>query len=567
VSSPALRRLLLLRDACGPETGARKRALLREVWPQRLATIRQVIAFHEVLSYWRAYPDDDRLLRAVISALKRFGSRPDVHRLRDALLNSGIAGTDIVYPFGRCTATWLAERWPAHLAIEWDAVPDADRLTRSVIVHALPAEVPGLDAAPTGIQPWMQHLRSPRGSDASWLIDRAAAAAGGPWTRDRLFDELDLPVRVKAGRTTPSRTLAHVEAEHVAFRGESIQRGRPDLAAEIGRPPQAVRHLAPAEAGRIVDLAREAMVTRQRDLDAFAWADVRDVRIADCGDGLQIALVGVLPGRRFVLESMYGFLTLKNGVPIGYGVVAALFNSAEIAFNVFETFRGGEAAHILGRLLATAHAVFGSDTFSIDPYQLGADNEEGLASGAWWFYYKLGFRPRAAAILPVVAREMARIRRKPSYRTPRATLEQLVRHNLYFSRGARRRDVLGVLTFDRIGLAVSRCVGRRFGDDRARAARVLADQAAVALGAGRWRDWPRDERTAWAQWAPVVAVLPGLGRWSRSDRRALVDVVRAKGRACEAEFVSRFDRHQKLRAAIVRLSGAASRDSRGVITA
>ena len=118
------------------------------------------------------------------------------------------------------------------------------------------------------------------------------------------------------------------------------------------------------------------------------------MRVVEWDDGLQFACLGVLPERRFLLEAVYAFLTLRNGVPIGYALSSALFGSSEVAYNVFETFRGGEAAHVYARLLATVRTLFGSDTFAIYPYQLGHENDEGLASGAWWFYYKLGFRPR-----------------------------------------------------------------------------------------------------------------------------------------------------------------------------
>src|SRR6185295_13838326 len=104
--------------------------------------------------------------------------------------------------------------------------------------------------------------------------------------------------------------------------------------------------------------------------------------------------VGVQPARRLMLEAVYAFLTLKNGVPIGYVLNSALFGSAEIAFNVFETFRGAEAAHVYGWVLSCVRSLFGVDSFTIYPYQLGQDNDEALDSGAWWFYQRLGFRPR-----------------------------------------------------------------------------------------------------------------------------------------------------------------------------
>jgi hypothetical protein len=68
------------------------------------------------------------------------------------------------------------------------------------------------------------------------------------------------------------------------------------------------------------------------------------------------------------------------------------------------------------------------------------------------------------------------------------------------------------------------------------------------------RGWSREERMAWNRWSPVILNLPGVRRWSRAERRALVEVVRAKGGRRESEFVRRFDRHPRLRSALLRLA-------------
>ena len=83
-----------------------------------------------------------------------------------------------------------------------------------------------------------------------------------------------------------------------------------------------------------------------RDLYAFKHADRHDVRLVDCGDGLQFAAIGVKPEFRLPLDSVYGFLTLKNGVPIGYVLSSSYFNSTEVAYNVSPPFRGAEAARL-----------------------------------------------------------------------------------------------------------------------------------------------------------------------------------------------------------------------------
>ena len=53
--------------------------------------------------------------------------------------------------------------------------------------------------------------------------------------------------------------------------------------------------------------------------------------------------------------------------------------------------------------------------------------------------------------------------------------------------------------------------------------------------------------------SPLIRLLPGVERWRREDKRALVRVVRAKGGRRESEFVRRFDAHRRLRRAVWKL--------------
>jgi hypothetical protein len=295
------------------------------------------------------------------------------------------------------------------------------------------------------------------------------------------------------------------------------------------------------------------MVTRERDLDIFSYASPRDVRIVEWGDGLQFACMGALPERRLLLESVYGFLTLKNGVPVGYVLASALYGSSEIAYNVFETYRGGEAGPIYGRVMATVRHLFGSDAFTIFPYQLGHGNEEAIQSGAWWFYQKIGFRPQHPAASRIMRRELARMKRNPRHRSNPGTLRELAEHNLYYFLGRPRRDVLGADFLPEVGLRITDALAMRFGSDREEAARTCSREAAALAGLRSMRGFSAGERLAWDRWAPLVRILPGIARWGPAEKRALVEVVRSKGGRRESDFVARFDRHLRLRRAILQL--------------
>ena len=276
------------------------------------------------------------------------------------------------------------------------------------------------------------------------------------------------------------------------------------------------------------------MVTRARDLDAFAWGNPGDVRVVDDGAGLRFVLVGMVPERRLPLPAVYGWLTVRNGVPVGYVQTDVFLSGVEVAFNTFPTFRGLDASRVFARVLAVCRAVFDARAFSIEPYQLGRGNTEGIESGAWWFYRKLGFRPRDPEVRGIEARERARAGREAGHRSTPETLARLAAAHLYFEpeRGIRA----WVSRAPSVGLAV---------------AEASADRADQLCGVRSKRGWAPAERLWWERLAPVVAALPGIERWTPGQRRSLVGVVRAKGGRRETEFLERLAAHPRAGAAFV----------------
>ncbi len=547
----ALAELADLRLRFGPEPALRKRELLRCLAGTPLGSAGELLRLHELLCFWHAYPDDPSLLRLVERLLRRFATRSDLHRHRAALRDSGVAGTELRYEFYMQMAQWLAHGWPGRLRVDWPAFRHQEKLERVLNLLALYCETPGLDESALTTREWVERLAGPGETGAEFLVRRIEALPLDTHFREYFYEHLALPLKVMAGPGGPSRTRAKVPSQPVVFQTGPLNLARPDLRKELRIPPLSVKPVGRGLGRRIVDLAREAMVTRSRDLDAFAFGDPRDVRLIDCGGGLQFAAIGLIPERRLMLEAVYGFLTLKNGVPVGYVLNSALFGSVEVAFNVFDTYRGAEAGHIYGRLLATLHHLFRADAFTIYPYQLGGEgNEEGLASGAWWFYQKLGFRARDPGVLALMERELARLRKNPRHRTRRATLEKLAAENVYYFRGRPRDDVIGLLPLGNLGLHVTDSLSRRFGSQRHRAVAVCRREARRLLDLTDLKGWTAGERLALDRWSPLVLILPDLGRWSRDDRRELVTVIRAKGGRRESDFSLAFDRHTRLRRAV-----------------
>lgn len=553
MSASILRSLEHIQRRYGDELDQRKLDLLIRLDGVRLGSAGTVHRLHEVLCFLRAYPDNRAVLDQVERMLADFDQRSDLLDHAEELTDSGIAGTPTVYRFFFETAQWLAQRWPDRLLVQWDDLEAPERLERALSLLVLAAEQPGIDEVAYELRDWVHTLKGADEGDGAFLVRRFMALAADPFVRQFLYEDVGFWLRLEAGPDTPARTRAKLPRRRIHWQRGPVTGPRPNLLARLKIPPVAVRSVSGKRADRLIDMTREAMVTRSRDLDAFAYGSRDDVRIVDCGNGLEFVAIGTLPERRLMLEAVYAFLTLKNGVPIGYVLNSALFGSAEVAYNVFDTYRGAEAAAIYGRVLAMVHHLFGSDTFTIYPYQLGHENQEALESGAWWFYQKLGFRARDPDVLDLMNRELEQMRKRPDHRSSIATLRELSKVNVYLQTSREREDVIGILPLPNAGLAVTGYLARTYGADREAAARECSKDARRLLGNPSLQRFTPGERMAWDRWAPLVVCLPGIERWKPEERRELVSVIRAKGGQRESDFVRRFDAHRKLRRAIRRL--------------
>src|SRR4029434_9486485 len=120
------------------------------------------------------------------------------------------------------------------------------------------------------------------------------------------------------------------------------ERSDVDLVQALGRPlplTPAPRPLAEA----MIEAARVAMATRQRELHAFSYPNADDVLTVDAGRGFRLVFIGIEPDSRLPLEGYYGFLALKSGVPVSYGGGWELFGTLDFAINIFPSFRQGES--------------------------------------------------------------------------------------------------------------------------------------------------------------------------------------------------------------------------------
>jgi len=281
---------------------------------------------------------------------------------------------------------------------------------------------------------------------------------------------------------------------------------------------------------------------RYRELYGFNHPDEANVFSADAGRGVEIVFFGVPPQWRLPLRAYHAGMFFKNGVPAGYIEVLSLFDRAEIGFNLYYTFRDGESAWLYARLLHLFHQELGVNCFSVDPYQIGDANPEAIDSGAFWFYRKLGFRPVEAPLAALAAREEERIARTPGYRSSRRTLQRLAKGYVLFEGPGAEPGAWDSFAIRNVGMAATRALAARFGNDTERMRQAASRFAARHFGV---------ESTCGL--ALVASVIPDVTSWSSAEKKAFAGILHAKERGSEARYLRLMQRHARLRKALIKL--------------
>jgi hypothetical protein len=492
-------------------------SLLERLARKRFDDPEALIRLHELLMFVRAYPHNAGVARLAEEQLRAFAGRVSELRECDVDLStlehpdvSGITGTPVTDSFSFYIVRWLVQCHPAQLAIYWEWFESENRLAET-----WPRFMPLLDedANVEANVPYRKWLAAARGrqSEISWLIQRFDELAKPDKEKAELYDSQQIYVQWTP-RFRSSRTGLRAPSGRMFYHREPfIQRRDVDLRDELNAPPPAFRKLSQQEGERALNLALEASTIRYRELYGFTHGDVAHVYQTDLGRGVQLHIFGLPPEKRLPLRASHASMIYKNGVPIGYFEGLSLFERMEGGFNLYYTFRDGETAWLYARILNVMRHFAGVTAFSIEPYQIGHENEEGIESGAFWFYRKLGFRSTERDALRLTEKEEQKIAVRKDYRTPARTLRKLAESPMIFELDEKRAGDWDRFQVRKIGL---RMQGRRFES---------------------------------------LASLVREASWTRDERQMLKRIVRAKGAAEEITYLELMCRHDRLRREIIEL--------------
>ena len=564
---PQLERLKLTFNSRSPKQIER---LLTRIERVSTPDAESLISLHELLLFLRAYPQSAAIVKKTESLLRDFARRVGEAADRKEDLSSldhpemsGIAGRDVVDTFSYYVVSGLVARYPRQTEFYWEWFEDENRLGET-----WPRFMPLLeeDAFVEANIPYRSWLRAARGAatEVAWLILRFNHLSIEPAAKAELYDSQKLyvqwtpPYRVtRTGMRLPAKLRGSTIFYH---REPLLQRRDVSFKDELSKPTPPLERLSKGDGETILNLARDASTVRYRELYGFTHGDSARVVKAHLGRGVDLFVTSLLPGVRLPLRAYHAAMIFKNQVPIGYFEGLSLFERMESGFNLYYTFREGETAWLYAKTLNVMRRLFGVTTFVLDPYQVGFENEEGIESGAFWFYRKLGFRPTDPRLQKLAEKEEAKIRERKTYRTSAATLRKLAVSPMIFELDSKREGDWDRFRGREIGFAVQREMARRFSGD-ARKMRSEAVRFAAQLLKTNPLRLSENEQKIVSDFAVVLLLVPDLEKWSLDERQLLSQIIQAKASTDEGNYLRLMQKHDRFRRAVIVLgSGRVSTD-------
>jgi len=504
---------------------------------------KKIIEAHNSLLCMLAYPENsglyirtERILQNIVYQVKN----SEIHN-KSQLDGTGIAGTAIIGAFSYYIACWLTENFPADIEID-SSIADAETV-KLFFRQLLPrVEYENISENNRGLLNRIKKLKgnSP-GTLLGWLVYHLKKSPLPETTKEGLFHNLKIYIRWKVNHSLYNRTFIRFPVKKI-FYHHSIEKTA-DYPAIINNKLPEEKLLTRKENERLINIARSTLTFLFRETDPFSNADIKETHFFELDRGVSIAIYGMNPRQRYILESYMGYLVFKNGIPVAYGGGWLFGERCQFGINILEPFRGGESAYIFAQLLRIYHQYFGANRFVIKPYQFGKNNPEAIRSGAFWFYYKLGFVPELKELKILAAMEWEKKQKNKQHRTSPVTLKKYTGSNLIL-------DLTNnpVPAFDAAVLSsiVTDYTNKRFNGNRIKAVQDCRYKTKQELQIKSWKGWNKDSRKAFDEWSLFCQAVLSLDDWREKDKKELLLLIKSKGQQNELSFINNLRNHKTL---------------------
>lgn len=484
--------------------------------------------WHQQALFKLAFPESRKAFKEMAAALQDFAlesrAYPETTRF------AGLRGSAVNGAFSYAIAKWLSERFPDDTRIESAAAdPESIRLLFRFLLPA--CEYEQISAGEGG---WLERIRLlydiPGGSSLGWIINLLEDHIAHEKLRELLFHQLNIYICWEIRDPLFNLSMLRLPVRHPVSCGTFPRSLVPRTAARKKLPAPA--QLNSETKSLLTDMAKSVLLFMYRETEPFTYASPDELAFFELENGLSVALYGMEAGRRLSVESYIGYLAFRNGVPVAYGGGWIFGQRCQFGIHIFPAFRGGGSGYLFAQLIRVYHQYFGACRFVIKPYQFGKQNPDGIRSGAFWFYYKAGFRPENSSLASMAASEWKKKKSQKDFRSSPGMLRRFTRSSLCL-------ELLPgtVPAYDAAALSrhITRFINTRFSGNRCNALRHCSRALSGILGLAE--PHPGISTRTWENWSLLLVSTLTLEKIKAPLKKQLCRLLELKSRMQEKDFI------------------------------
>lgn len=388
------------------------------------------LQFHHVLLCMMAYPSSQTILHLVEKTssqlLQQLSKYPAI---QEKLLGTGLLHTAVECNFTYQKTKHIIQHFPNQVYIH--SASSSTETQKAVLKLILPnVEYSKIHAGEKDLKTRISEFhQSKQQTDLEWLLQTIEQSNPDSKTQAFLYNQLGVFIQWKISSEKDSVSFLRGAHLPTYFHTTPLEK-KINLQDIIKQKLPAPTKLSLKEKQQLIHSAKMTLFYLYRETEPFTNANEDDITLFHLDKGISIALFGSTNNKRYSLESYIGYLVLKNNIPASYGGGWIFGERSQFGINILESFRGGESSLIICELLRVYHQYFKATRFVVKPYQFGLHNPEAIKTGAFWFYYKLGFRPENDELKTLAKKEEEEKRKNPVYKSEASTLKKYTKSNI-----------------------------------------------------------------------------------------------------------------------------------------
>lgn len=395
-----------------------------------------LMRYVNLLLFFITYPKNSQITNQIESEWKRLTLILGREQKKEALLyqDTGLPYSKMITRFSHDLISWLKEE--KNCKLELDSF-DAEGVSLNKLLYlTLPAYEKDITSIGYTNEELLDILGIKRKLQLSFLLSQFSTLNQTPYMKDHVWESLKLFISISFKHPSYSIFYNRLPTKK-PFIQESLLK-RFDALELIHNPLPKANKLKSEERSSLVACIKKSLLLTMRETDPSTYMNENNLELYTLERGIQVAIYGMSGERQLPYRSYIGYTLFKNGYPVAYGGSWIFGRTAIFGLNIFEAFRGGESGYIMCQLLRVYQQAFQLDSIQIEPYQFGLDNPDGITSGAFWFYYKYGFRPRSKKLQQLALFEQNKLTHNRNYRTSERTLLRFTESSLELQIGDKK---------------------------------------------------------------------------------------------------------------------------------